>query len=189
MKQDFLLKTALLIIAIVVIVGGWFCLQTIDEQSSKIEKLEETIQRQHGQISFLENANRQKTQEFQESEHKKIEEAVNVFVQSVYHVQQEHFEERRANAKTVLTQDLFEKIFPADEPLKNLLYEYDLGDVRVYTLYDGKHASAFVIFNQAIKNLANNDENENRMTIEIFLQKEGENWLVNDFEQINAEPL
>jgi hypothetical protein len=189
MKQDFLLKTVLFIIAIVVIVGGWFCLQTIDEQSSKIEKLEETIQHQHEQISFLENANRQKTQDFQESEHKKIEEAVNVFVQSVYNVQQEHFEERRANAKTVLSQDLFKKIFPNDEPPEHLLYEYDLKDVRVYTNHDGKNASAFVIFNQTIENLANHDKNENRITIEVFLQKEGENWIVNKFQQLNTDPL
>ncbi len=84
---------------------------------------------------------------------------------------------------------MFERIFPTDEQPEKLLYEYDLGDVRIYTRVDSKSANAYVVFNQTIENLANNEENEHRMTIEVFLQKEGENWIVNKFQQINAEPL
>lgn len=188
-KQDFLLKTVILIVAIAVIIGTWFGFNTIDQQASKIDKLEESIERQKDQISFLENTNQEKTQEFQESESRRINESVNVFLQAVFHVQKDNFEERRSNAKSILTQDMFERIFPTDEQPEKLLYEYDLGDVRIYTRVDSKSANAYVVFNQTIENLANNEENEHRMTIEVFLQKEGENWIVNKFQQINAEPL
>ncbi len=45
-KQDFLLKTVILIVAIAVIIGTWFGFNTIDQQASKIDKLEESIERQ-----------------------------------------------------------------------------------------------------------------------------------------------
>jgi hypothetical protein len=188
-KQDFLLKTVMLFVGIAVIIGTWFSFSTIDQQTSKIDKLEEKVERQKDQISFLKNTNQEKTLEFQESENRRINESVNVFLQAVFNVQKDNFEERRSNAENILTQDMFEKIFPTDKQPEKLLYEYDFGDVRIYTRVDSKNASAYVIFDQTIENLVNNEKNEHRKTIELFLQKEGESWVVNKFQQINAEPL
>jgi hypothetical protein len=188
-QQDFLLKTVMLIVAIAVIISVWFGFRTIDQQAVQIRELKEDTERQKNQISFLKNDNQIKTQVYQESENKRIEESVHVFVQSVFNVQESNFKERRSNAESVVTQELFERIFPSDEKPEHLLYEHEFSNVRVYTRFEGKNASAYVLFDQTVENLANDEANKTRLTIEVFLHKEGESWMVNDFQQINAEPL
>lgn len=188
-KQDFVLKTVMLIVAIGFIVGAWFSFNTIDKQASEIEKLEKEVKRKENEVNFLKNDNKQKTQVFQESENKKVDESINVFLESVFNVDESNLEERRSNAKTVLTQDMFKKLFPAEQKTEKLLYEHDLTDVNIYTNVENQNASAYVTFLQTAENLANNKKNQSRLTLEVFLQKEGEEWIVNEFQQINSEPL
>ncbi|MGP4080100.1 hypothetical protein ACTWQL_09305 [Pseudalkalibacillus sp. R45] len=186
-KQDLILKTIILLIAITVIVGGGFSLSTIDQQTAEIKGLKETTERQKNEISLLKNDNQKKTQAYEKTDVQKIEETVNVFVQSVFNVKEGNYEERKSNAESVLSQELFKQIF-SDEPEK-LLYEYDVEDLRVYTSMEGENASSYLIMEQTTINLANNKSNNSRITIEVFLQKEGEQWIVNSFQQIKDEPL
>ncbi|WP_349407935.1 hypothetical protein [Pseudalkalibacillus sp. SCS-8] len=181
--KDFIIKTVLLIIAIIVIVGGWFSLTTIEQQEVEIEKLKETTQRQKNQISFLKNNNQMKTQFYKETDNQKIEETINLFVRSVFNVQEDNYKERRSNAERVLSQELFKQIF-SDESEK-LLYEHDVEDLRVYTRLDRENASAYLIFNHTAKNLANNKSNKIRLTVEVLLRKEEENWIVVNFLQLD----
>lgn len=188
-KHDFLLKTVMLIVALSVIVGAWFAFNNLDAKATKIENLEEKLARQEKQISFLQNENQEKDQEFQESENEKINESINVFLESVFNVKKDNWEERRSNAEQVLTKDIFKKTFPSDEKEGKVLYEYDVDDSRIYLRSNGEEGSAYVVFEQTVKNVANNEKSKNLMTIEVFLKKEGEGWLINKFQQISSTPI
>ena len=68
-----------------------------------------------------------------------------------------------------------------------LEYLFDASNVAVYLSIEDR--SAYVVFDQEVKNLANQESSYKKMTLQVFLQQEGDEWLVNDFEQIKAEPL
>jgi hypothetical protein len=189
MKQDFLIKTALLCLTIVMAILIWFGFRTIDQQASKIDNLTKDIKRKDDHIQFLKVNNRLKSREVSESENERIEESVNVFVQSMYQVQEDQLKQRREKAKTVLTQAMYDKYFPKDEKVEKLLYEHEVDDSTVYTNIKGNTGNAFVTLEETMTSLANNQKDKSRITIEVFLQKEGEKWLVNEFQQLNAEPL
>jgi hypothetical protein len=189
MKQDLLIKTAILSLTIIMVILIWFGFRTIDKQASKIDNLTKSVKRKDDQIQFLKINNRLKSQEVSKSENERIEESVIVFVQSMYQVQEGQLEHRREKAKTVLTQAMYDKYFPKDEKVEKLLYEHEVEDSTIYTNIEGNNGNAFVIFEDTMTSLANMKKESSRITIEVFLQKEGEKWIVNQFEQLNAEPL
>jgi hypothetical protein len=189
MKQDFLIKTALLSLTLAIAILIWFGFRTIDQQASKIDSLLKDVKRKDDQIQFLKINNRLKSQEVSKSEDDRIEESVNVFVQSLYQIQEGQLEQRREKAITVLSQAMFDKYFPKDEKVEKLLYEHEVDDSTIYTNIEGNKGSAFVIFEDTMTSLANRKKESSRITIEVFLQKEGEKWLVNQFQQLYAEPL
>ncbi|WP_221568970.1 hypothetical protein [Alkalihalobacillus sp. TS-13] len=187
MNQNFLMKTLILVLGVLIVISVFFGFNTIEEQSVTIEQLKEKVKEQENQISYLQTSKRKQTEESQKTDESKMKESVNVFIESIFHVEEENYDERRSNAKAVVTQDLFKKQFPKDTPPEKLLYEHDVSDINIYLSQEDQ--SAFVIFDQEITNLANNRTDKKRMTIQVFLQKEGEEWIVNDFRQIHAEPL
>ncbi|MGD6793837.1 hypothetical protein [Metabacillus indicus] len=188
MKHEFIVKTGLLCFTIILILLTWFSFRTIDQQAFQINRLTKEVERKEDQIQFLTTNTRMNTKEVNETENAKIEESINVFIQSMFNVKYDQLEQRRAKAKTVLTQELFNKYFPTEEGEK-LLYEHEVNDSRVYIKNEGENGSAVVTFEETITTLANNQKENSRITMEVFLQKEGEKWLVNRFEQLDAEPL
>jgi hypothetical protein len=189
MKPDFLIKTALLSLTVTITILIWFGFRTIDQQETKIDSLTKDVKRKDNQIQYLKVNNRLKSQEVSKSENERIVESVNVFVQSIYQVKEGQLEQRREKAKTVLTQGMYDKYFPKDEKAEKLLYEHEVDDSTVFTNIEGNNGSAFVIFEDTMTSLANMKKESSRITIEVFLQKEGEKWLVNQFQQLNAEPM
>ncbi|MGM0804585.1 MAG: hypothetical protein ACQET8_07565 [Bacillota bacterium] len=188
MKQEFIVKTGLLGFTIILILLIWFGFRTIDQQVVQINRLTKEVERKEDQIQFLKTNTRMNTKKVNETETAKIEESINVFIQSMFHIKDDQLEQRREKAKTVLTQELFNKYFPTEE-WEKLLYEHEVNNSRVYIKNEGENGSAVVTFEETITTLANNQKENSRITLEVFLQKEGEKWLVNRFEQLDAEPL
>ncbi|MCQ6266333.1 hypothetical protein M1K46_11760 [Fictibacillus sp. WQ 8-8] len=187
MKQELLLKTGLLMVAIFMIGTVWFGFQTIDDQATMIDSLTQKVKRQKDQIKFLKASSKQESRQTIQSESKNIEETVNVFVQSLYQVKKDQLDKRRENAKEVLTQDMFQEYFPAEEKDGKIQYEYEIGESTVYTRVHGENGSAIVTFEETMESLANGRKENSKITLEVNLQKEGSKWLVNRFQQINAE--
>jgi hypothetical protein len=187
LRQDFIVKTGLLSLYILLLI--WFGFRTIEQQAIKIDSLTKEVDRKEEQIQFLKTNTRMKTKEVKETETAKIEESINVFVQSMFHVKEDKLEERREKAKTVLTQELFKKYFPTEDKNQKLLYEHEVNDSTVYIKNQGENGSAIVTFEETMTSLANNQKESSRITLEVYLQNEGEKWIVNRFEQLNAEPL
>ncbi|MFC0187632.1 hypothetical protein ACFFJY_04990 [Fictibacillus aquaticus] len=189
MRSGFYIKTGMLLLAVVIVLAVWFGFQTIDNQEATIGSLTKKVERQKYQIQLLKSTSQQQTKKNSESENERIKESVNVFVQTVYQVQENHLEQRRDNARTVLTQEMFDKYFSNDEKGGKLLYEYVIEDSTVYTNNEGVNGKAIVTFEETMTSLANNQKESSRITLEVFLQKEGDKWLVNRFQQLIAEPL
>jgi hypothetical protein len=189
LKQDFILKTGLLCLTIILILLIWFGFRTIDQQAIKIDNLTKEVNQKEDQIQFLKTNTRMKTKEINETETAKIEESINVFVQAMFHVKEDQLEQRREKAKTILTQELFKKYFPTGDKKQKLLYEHEVNDSTVYINNQGENGSAIVTFEETMTSLANNQKESSQITLEVYFQKEGEKWLVNRFEQLNAEPL
>jgi len=186
--KDILLKTLILVIAIVVFLVVWFGFTTIDNQVVEIEQLKEENEKQKNQISYLEDNNQMQTEVIEESEVSVIQETLNVFVASVFHVEQDNLKRRKEDGEMVLTQNLYNEVFPEDASY-DIIYEYDISNINSYVDQQGEQASAYVTFEQTVTNVNNNETQESYVTIQVFLQNEGEKWLVNDFKQIQAEPL
>ncbi|MGG1575568.1 hypothetical protein [Fictibacillus sp. NRS-1165] len=189
MKQEFLIKTGLLMVAIFIIATVWFGFRTIDDQATMIDSLTHKVKRQKDQITLLKANKQQESRQTIQSEDKNIEESVNVFVQSLYQVKKDQLNERREKAKEVLTQDMFQKYFPEAERDEKYQYEHEIGDSTVYTRLQGENGSAIVTFEETMISLANGQKELSKITLEVYLQKEGSKWLVNRFQQLNAEPL
>jgi hypothetical protein len=189
LKHEFIVKTGLLCFTIILILLIWFGFRTIDQQAFQINRLTKEVERKEDQIQFLKTNTRMNTKEVNETETAKIEESINVFIQSLFHVKDDQLELRREKAKTVLTQELFNKYFPTDDKKQKLLYEHEVNDSRIYIKNQGENGNAIVILEETITSLANNQKEYSRITLEVFLQKEGDRWLVNRFEQLIAEPL
>jgi cell division protein FtsI/penicillin-binding protein 2 len=189
LKQAFIIKSGLLCLTVILILLIWFGFRTIDQQAIKIDSLTKEVDRKEDQIEFLKTNNRMKTTEVNETETAKMEESINVFVQSMFHVKDDQLEQRCEKAKAVLTQELYNKYFPTEDKKQKLLYEHEVNDSRIYVKNKGENGNAIVILEETMTSLANNQKESSRITIEVFLQKEGEKWLVNRFEQLNAESL
>jgi hypothetical protein len=187
LKQDFLLKTLVLLIGIVVIVGVIIGFRVYDQHLTEIENLQATIEQQENQINLLKTSNEELDEEFQGTEATQIASSVNTFVNALYDVRDGSQEARRTEAELVMTQDMLEQYFPETEEESQLTMEYRIEDVRVYPSIEKE--SALVVMEGATVNLNNGQREKNRITLEVFLQKEGEKWIVNKFQQIHAEPL
>jgi hypothetical protein len=183
------MKTGMLLLAVVIILAVWFGFRTIDKQEAIIDSLTKQVERQKDQIQLLKSISQQQTKKNSESENERIKESVNVFIQSMYQVQEDQLEQRREKAKTVLTQELVDKYFPEGENQGKLLYEHEVNDSIVYSNNEGENGSAIVIFEETMTSLTNSQKEISRITLEVILQKEEETWLVNKFYQLNAESL
>ena len=104
MKQEFIVKTGLLGFTIILILLIWFGFRTIDQQAVQINRLTKEVERKEDQIQFLKTNTRMNEKEVNETENAKIEESINVFIQSMFHVKDDQLEQRCEKAKTVLTQ-------------------------------------------------------------------------------------
>jgi hypothetical protein len=189
LREDLIVKTGFLCLTIILILLIWFGFRTIDQQAIKIDSLTKEVDRKEDQIQFLKSNTQMKTKEVNETKTAKIEESINVFIQSMFHVKEDKLEERREKAKTVLTQELFKKYFPTDDKKQKLLYELEVNDSRIYVKNQGEDGNAIVILEETMTSVANDQKESSRITLEVYLQNEGEKWLVNRFEQLNAEPL
>ncbi|MYL43894.1 MerR type regulator [Virgibacillus salexigens] len=187
-KKDFILKTVVLVVSIAIILVVWFGFNTIDKQAAQIEQLQEDNQKKQNQIDYLEENNQTQTEVIEKSAVSVIQESLNVFVKSVFEVEQDNFEKRKEEAETVLTQNMFNEVFPENESY-DVIYEYDINKINSYVDQSGDQASAYVTFEQSVTNVNNNEKEDSYVTIQVFLQKEGDKWIVNDFKQINTEPL
>ncbi|QHZ54145.1 hypothetical protein [Paenibacillus larvae] len=182
-------KTAVLLIAIVLMIGLWAWMQRSDQSISETEQLRQTIQDQQDQISYMERLVKQKSEVQAESSNRRIEEAVRIFVQALYNVNKETISQRSASAEKVLTAELHKKYFPAEqENGEHLLFEHSLGDVRIYIKEEGENASAIAVFEQTVKTLATKQKDKYRVAIEVFLQNNDE-WKINKFNQLATQPL
>ena len=186
--KDILLKTLILVIAIAVFLVVWFGFQTMDNQASEIEQLKEENEKQKNQISYLEDNNQMQIEVIEESDVSVIQEILNVFVESVFHVEKDNFERRKEDGETVLAQNLYNEVFP-EEASYDIIYEYDISNINSYVDQQGEQASAYVTFDQTVTNVKNNEKEDSYVTLQVFLQSEGKKWLVSDFKQIQAEPL
>jgi hypothetical protein len=189
LRQDIIVKTGLLGFTIILILLIWFGFRTIDQQATQIDSLTKEVERKEDQLQFLKSKNQMISHEVNETETAKIEESVNIFIQSMFHVKKNQIDQRREKVKTVLTQELFNKYFPREDNNQKLIYEHELNDSTVYIKNQGGNGSAIVTFEETLTSLVNNQEERSRITLEVFLQKEGKKWLINRFEQLNAEPL
>ncbi|MFC0560785.1 MerR type regulator [Halalkalibacter alkalisediminis] len=187
MKQDFLLKTVILLIGIAVIVGAFVGFRVYDEAQSEIDSLQATIEQQENQISLLELSNQGLDEEYQDNEANNISETVRAFINALYDVRDGKGEARRTEAELVVTQEMLEEYFPETEQEVALSMEYRVKKVNVYPSVEQK--SVFVVMEGSTVNLNNGQREDNRITLQVFLQKEGEKWIVNKFQQIHAEPL
>lgn len=187
-KKDILLKTIILVIGVGMILLTWFGFNTIDNQAQEIESLQEEINEKDNTIAYLEEHNQSQTEVIENTSVNTIQENVQTFVESTFAVEQENYEERKEVAENVLTQQMMNEIFPEDEQY-NILYEYEVDNVKSYVNEQEDQASVYVTFEQHVKNLNNDQENDSYVTLEVFLQKEGDNWLVNDFQQLYSEPM
>ncbi|AQT87026.1 hypothetical protein ERICIV_04605 (plasmid) [Paenibacillus larvae subsp. larvae] len=186
-------KTAVLLIVIVLMIGLWAWMQRSDQSIQSIsetEQLRQKIQDQQDQISYMERLVKQKSEVQAESSNRGIEEAVRIFVQALYNVNKETISQRSASVKQILTAELHKKYFPAEqENGEHLLFEHSLGDVRIYIKEKGENASAIAVFEQTVKTLATNQKDKYRVAIEVFLQKDNDEWKINKFNQLATQPL
>ena len=186
-KKDIFLKTLVLVIGIGMILLIWFGFRTIDDQAQQIDHLQEKIKKQANQITYLEENNQSQTEVIENTSSNSIQENVQTFVESTFAVKQD-YEERKEVAENVLTQHMLNEIFPEDESY-NILYEYEVNNIKSYVSENEDQASVYVTFEQHVENLNNNQANDSYVTLEVFLKKEGDNWLINDFEQLYSEPM
>ncbi|WP_461611862.1 MerR type regulator [Cytobacillus kochii] len=187
MKSDLILKTAVLLIGIVVVVGVFVGFRVYDNQLEQIDKLQATIKQKDNQIALLDTSNQGLDEEHQENEFEQITDAVNTFIYSIYDVRDDNREERQKDAELVVTKDMMERFFPETEEETTLSMEYRIKDINIYPSVEKE--SALVVFEGSTVNLNNGQREDNRITVEAFLQNEGEKWIVNDFKQIHAETL
>jgi len=187
-KKDFILKTVVLISFLAVVVLVWFGFRTIDSQAVEIEELKEENSRQKEQIEYLSENTQTQIEVIEQSEVSRIQDSVNVFIESVFNVKEDNYERRKESGQTVLTQAMVNEIFPEDSSY-NIIYEYDIRNINSYVNQREEDSSAYVTFEQTETNVNNDSQQDSRITLQVFLQKEGDTWLVNDFEQIMHEPI
>lgn len=187
--KDFILKTVLLIVCITIILILWFGGKKLDDQIIESEALKKENNQLKEQVEYLENRSISQTEIIKESEASNIKESVNVFLDSIYNVKEGNYNERKSNAEKVLVQAKFNDFFPETDEYE-ILYEFEINNVESYiNQIEDKKATAFVVFNLTETNVNNDEENDSRTIIQVYLQKEGENWMINNFEQIHSEPL
>ena len=185
--KDFILKTILLIVCVGIVVILWFGGGTLDKQVTEIEALNEENTKLKEQIEYLQNHSSSQTEIINESETSNIKESINVFLNSIYHVQEGNYDERKSNAEKVLVQKKFNELFPETDEYE-IMYEFDIKNIESYIdQIEQEKASAYVILTET--NVNNEVEKDSKATVQVHLQKEGEKWLVNDFEQTHSEPL
>ena len=182
------LKTLVLVIGLAVAILTWFGFRTIDDQAQQIDNLEQQIKKKDNQISYLKETNQEQNEVNEGSSAHKIKDSVEIFVESVFEVQEGNYQDRKGQAETVLTQSMLKEIFPEEDEY-TVMYEYAVDQIHSYVDQKDEEASAFVTFEQEVTNTKNKKENDSYVTIEVFLQKEGERWLINEFKQIQSEPL
>ncbi|MDV2684461.1 MerR type regulator [Alkalihalophilus lindianensis] len=187
MKQDFILKTIILFVGLVIVIGVFVGFRVYDQQLAEIEQLQEEVQQQTNQIELLESSNQELDVEVQEDQSTQMQSAVQSFVRALYDVRADNEDMRRSEAELVMSQDMLEQHFPEREGQIQYSMEYRINDMTVYPSV--QQESAFVVMTGSTVNLNNNQREDNRITLEVFLQQEGDRWIVTNFDQLHAENL
>ncbi|WP_203247280.1 hypothetical protein [Sporosarcina beigongshangi] len=65
---------------------------------------------------------------------------------------------------------------------------YDVAHVDSYVDHNEDKSNAYVTFEQIITNTKNDHDERSYITLQVYLQKEGGKWIVNDFKQVHVEP-
>lgn len=189
MKNEHLVKIILIIFSLIIIFLVWFSFKKFDEKLVIIDELTDENERNKGIIERLE-----KTRESNDlapveaNEESKIKEVVNVFLQSVYTVSEDNYDERKEDAKIILNDSLYEMIFGGGK--SKVEYSYQPSDIHIYVSIESeKKASSFVTFEKKITDLDNNSKNYSFVTLEIQVTKQGEHWIINEFKEIHEEPI
>lgn len=187
-KKGLIYKTFFLIIGIVMVISIWFGLKTIDNQLVEIETLQKENEKHKNHITYLENNVQTKTEIINESDIEVIQETVLVFVESIFNIKEDNYKKRKANGKSVLTTELYQTLFP-EEDFENVDYIYDVERVESYVDHNKDESSAYVTFEQIITNTKNDQDESSYITLQVYLEKEGSTWIVNDFKQVHVEPI
>ncbi|CAG9622802.1 MerR type regulator [Sutcliffiella rhizosphaerae] len=187
MKQDFLWKTVILLIGLVVIIGLFIGFRVFDHQLAVIDRLQATIEQQENQISLLEASNQRYDIEYQEDESQLIEAVITSFVTAIYDVRQDNYDIRLSEAELVMTPSMLEQYFPENEGEVKLEMEYQVGEVHIYPSLELERA--LVLLEGTTVNLSNGKREQNRITLEVNLIKDDGKWMVQGFQQLYAETL
>ena len=126
-----IMKTVVLIIGLAMIVVVWFGFRTIDNQAQEIDQLKSKIEKKDNQIAYLQENNQSQTKIINNSSTNEIQNTLELFVESVFEVKEGNLQERKGQAETILTQHMFNNVFPKDEKEK-VLYEYDTDNIHSY---------------------------------------------------------
>ncbi|KAF2427332.1 hypothetical protein NSQ76_20210 [Bacillus sp. FSL M8-0256] len=122
----------------------------------------------------------------QEQERREIINVANKFIQTAYVQKEEGYEDRRKEAKTLMTNDLFERYYPSKNFYqKNVETEIEQPSLYLQTKYpEEKHATLIANFEHQLHEKQNNTTQKTKIYIEIFLEKKGNQWVVTDLTDI-----
>ncbi len=181
-RKDWIIKTSILVIGILVIVALWFMFAKIDSYLTKVDKLEKENKEQKELIERLEYARDQEKSESSNNDDESIKDSVELFIQSVFTITQTNYEDRKKDGENILSNEIYSRIFSSDEELE-VNFEYHPSNVSIYTNpIDDQQASAFVTFDNQVKDL-NTDTSDHEYTVlEVHLNKQGDLWVVDNFE-------
>lgn len=186
-KKDFIIKTSIFIAGVVLIATLWFLFTKMDTYLKKIDELKQENKEQSELVERLEYAQAQQQLKADQTEEKSVKESVDLFIQSVFTINQNNYKERKKDGENILSNDIFTRIFGSDEELE-VNFEYRPSDVNVYVdIMEEGQSSAFVTFDNMVKDLNNDSTEYEYIALEVELNKQGDLWVIHDFETINEQ--
>ncbi|WP_233254297.1 MerR type regulator [Salipaludibacillus keqinensis] len=138
-------------------------------------------------LLLLENTNQALDVEAEEAQSTQMQSTIESFVCALYDVRANNEDMRRSEAELVMSQEMLEQHFPEREGEIQYSMEYRINEMKMYPSL--QQESVFVVMTGSTVNLNNNQREDNRITVEVFLQQEGDRWIVTGFDQLYAENL
>ncbi|MFC5714388.1 hypothetical protein ACFPU1_16705 [Thalassorhabdus alkalitolerans] len=114
-----------------------------------------------------------------------IEQVVTTFVNTVYVENEEGYQERKEEARSIMNENMHHYLFPSEENAQDDLRAY-VSDLAVYVEVDSirnEHTNQQVLttFTHTIEYLSNGQRNQSQTFLQVEVSREDGEWIITNF--------
>ncbi|MCP3028777.1 hypothetical protein [Halobacillus sp. A5] len=159
-----------------------------DDMQAEIRSLEVEKQQALEEKNELKHTLKEEDPAEIQKQHKALEKDVSAFIETAFVQNKETYQDRKKNAKNIMSDELVNTFFPTDVYKGET--ETSVDDVEVFIKtgnLGSNHAQVIVRLEHTLHSLENDQSQVSPVFIEVNVQRQKDQWIITDFKEVREE--